>query len=137
MAGEGTVTLKLKKGDKEKLQRALEAQLKKADANTPIVLMQAGHKGASYCKKACPVKTGRLRGTIGNPGYVNPKQGKGGGIFKLGESGILGVGGITGVMFGTAVEYAIPVENRKHYMLRGVEQAVPDMVKILSGVIRG
>ena len=134
--GEGMITLKLKKGDQEKLQRALEAQLKKVNMNTPIVLAQAGHKGADYCKKTapCPVDTGRLRGTIGNPGYINKKQGKGGGIFKLGKSSIFG--GATGVMFGTAVEYAHPVEKRTHFMLQGVTAAVPDMVNILTGVMR-
>jgi len=141
MAGQEMIKLKLRPGDQEKLQRALEAQLAKADANTPIVLAQAGHEGASYCKKKCPVDTGRLRGTIGNPGYINPKQGKGGGIFRFGESGKLGLGGITGIMFGTAVEYAVKVENthktKSHYMLRGVTAAIPKMVDILSGVIRG
>ena len=136
--GEGMITLKLRPGDQEKLQRALEAQLKKVDMNTPIVLAQAGHKGADYCKKTapCPVDTGRLRGTIGNPGYINKQQGKGGGIFKFGESGKLGLGGITGIMFGTAVEYAHPVEKRTHFMLQGVTAAVPDMVAILTGVMR-
>lgn len=136
MAEKEMVTLKLRKGDQEKLQRALEAQLAKADMNTPTVLAQAGHKGAAYCKIECPVITGRLRGTIGNPGYINPKQKKGGGIFKIGESGGI-FGTATGVMFGTAVEYAVPVEYKRHYMLKGVTKAVPDMIKILSGVLRG
>jgi len=130
--GEGMITLKLRPGDQEKLQRALEAQLKKVNMNTPIVLAQAGHKGADYCKKEAPVDTGRLRASIGNPTK--------GGIFKLGESGVLGLGGITGIMFGTAVEYALAVEKnhktKSHYMLRGVTEAVPDMVAILTGVMR-
>ena len=138
MAGEGMITLKLKRGDQEKLQRALESQLNNVNMNTPVVLAQAGHKGASYCKKAAPVDTGRLRGTIGVPGYINKKQGKGGGIFKLGKSSIFG--GATGVMFGTAVEYAMHVERnhktKSHYMLRGVTEAIPDMVNILTGVMR-
>ena len=132
------VTLKLRPGDQQKLQGALEAQLKKANMNTPIVLAEAGHKGAAYCKTTapCPVDTGRLRGTIGVPGYINKKQGKGGGIFKFGESGKLGLGGITGIMWGTSVEYALPVEKRTHFMLKGVTAAVPDMVAILTGVMR-
>ena len=124
------ITLKLKKGDQEKLQRALEAQLKKVNMNTPIVLAQAGHKGADYCKKEVPVDTGRLRASIGNPTK--------GGIFQIGKSGISG--SATGVMFGTAVEYALAVEKnhktKSHYMLRGVTEAVPDMVAILTGVMR-
>ena len=128
--GEGMITLKLRPGDQEKLQRALEAQLKKVDMNTPVVLAQAGHKGADYCKKEAPVDTGRLWASIGNPTK--------GGIFQIGKSGILG--SATGVMFGTAVEYALAVEKnhktKSHYMLRGVTTAVPDMVAILTGVMR-
>ena len=164
MAGEGMITLKLKKGDQEKLQRALEAQLKNVNMNTPVVLAQAGHKGASYCRKAAPVDTSRLRASIGIPTK--------GGIFQIGKSGISG--SATGVMFGTAVEYAIDVEQGtkphtievgkkgflawkdkktkewiytkkpvdhpgtkgSHFMLRGVTEAIPDMVNILTGVMR-
>jgi len=189
MAGEGTITLKLKKGDQQKLNIALQELALKADANTPIVLAQAGHVGVSSCKRNCNVGTsGELRASIGNP----TKNG----IFNLGRNSII---------FGTAVNYAIYVENGtkphvikpvkakmlawqkgavaqkikvssggisrgalqyrtsggkltttkkqgewvfakevhhpgyigSHFMLRGVEQAVPAMVKVLSGVLRG
>ena len=192
MPGEGMVTLKLRPGDQEKLNMALKVLGQKVDLNTPIVLAQAGHRGADYCKTNCPVGiSGELRASIGNP--------KEGGIFQ-----ILPIGAGIGVMFGTAMNYAVHVEEGtrphiikpvkakvlawpvgpvgqkikistegikrggllyrtsggkltgksqegeyrfakvvhhpgfqgRHYMLKGVQQAVPEMVKILSGVIR-
>lgn len=186
------ITLKLKRGDQEKLKMALIGLEQRVEANKPIVLRKAGHIGVNFCKKNCPVITGRLRGSIGSP----MKEG----IFQIIPSGA----GI-GVMFGTAVDYAMDVEEGtrphvirpvkkkilawpvgavaqkikispkgitrggllyrtskgkltgkakegeyafakevhhpgfqgRHYMLKGVEQAVPGMVKVLSGVIRG
>jgi len=191
MAGEGSVTLKLRPGDQEKLSMALKVLGQKVDMNTPIVLAAAGHRGADYCKMNCPVVYGELRASIGNPAKN--------GIFQIAPAGV-GMG----IMFGTAVSYAIPVEEGtkphiikpvkakvlawpvgpvgqkikvsatgikrggllyrtsggkltgksqegeyrfakvvhhpgfqgRHYMLRGVQQAVPEMVKILSGVVR-
>ena len=118
-----SITLKLKKSSQQKLNMALKGLLLRADTNTPVVLAQAGHVGASYCKITCPVVTGRLMGSIGNPTK--------GGVFQLDRNSIT---------FGTAVEYAVKVEytskKNKHYMLRGVEQAVPAMVKVLAGVVR-
>jgi len=118
------VTLKLRPGDQQKLNKALQELAQRTDMNIPIVLKQAGHVGVSYCKITCPVVTGRLRGSIGNP----TKEG----VFKLDKNSIT---------FGTAVEYAVKVEltsrKNRHYMLRGVEQAVPSIIKVLSGVIRG
>ena len=124
------VTLTLRPGDQQKLQMALKGLVQKATVNTPVVLAQAGQVGASSCRTKCPVDTGRLRASIGNPTK--------GGIFQIGKSGILG--SATGVMFGTAVEYALAVEKnhktKSHYMLRGVTTAVPDIVAILTGVMR-
>lgn len=190
MAGaEGMVTLKLRPGDKQKLDMALKGLVQKANVNTPAVLAQAGQTGSNSCRLKCPYDTGRLRASIGIPNK--------GGVFQLTPRS---------VTFGTAVEYALAVElgskghwikpgdkgflawkggpvaqkisfggggvtagkmqyrtkkggltvqkgkggwiftkkpvwhpptRGQHFMLRGVEQAVPAMVKILSeGVLR-
>ena len=94
IAGEGTVTLKLRKGDQEKLNIALKALAQRVDANTPIVLAEAGTKGADYCKENCPVDLGGLRASIGNPAED--------GIFLQTRNS---------VTFGTAVDYALAVEE--------------------------
>ena len=191
MGREGMVTLKLRPGDQQKLKIALEGLVQKVNARTPIVLNKAGHVGVASCKINCPVKTGRLRGSIGNPAKD--------GIFQMVPSGAG-----AGVMFGTAVDYAMDVEmgtkphiikpvkakvlawpsgavaqkikissggikrggllyrtskgkltgkskeqgyifakkvkhpgfKGRHYMLRGVQQAIPKMIQILKGVIK-
>lgn len=186
--GEGAVTLKLRKGDEQKLNAALEVFAKRAEINKPEVLIEAGHKGASHCRKKCPVDKGHLRASIGIPAKE--------GIFELAPQGMI---------FGTAKSYALAVEEGskphiipvgekgflawkggavaqkisfgnsgiiagkmqyrtkkgnlsvdrgrgewiytkkpvkhpgtkgQHFMLRGVEQAVPEIVDILSGIIR-
>jgi len=117
------ITLKLRKGDQQKLNMALEGLRAKADANTPFVLAQAGHVGVAFCRITCPVITGRLMNSIGEP----TKEG----IFAVTRNS---------VTFGTAVIYALKVEKtsrkNKNYMLRGVTQAIPKMVEVLAGVIR-
>lgn len=182
MAGEVSI-LEIK--GTEKLKAALDKLLKTADKNIPIVLMQAGQVGVSHCKIECPVDTGRLRASIGNP----TKKG----IFETTRKG---------VAFGTAVDYAFDVEfgtkphiikpkkkkvlrwpipvgqeikftekgikrgkklyiskktgklikkkqyafakfvkhpgtKGQHFMLKGVQKAVPDIIKVLKGVIKG
>lgn len=142
----------------EKLKIALRELLMKAEVNIPIILAQAGQVGVSYCKIGCPVDTGRLRGSIGNPSEE--------GIFDVTRNS---------VAFGTAVEYAFDVEfgtaphiikpgskgflawkdkttkkwiytkkeihhpgtKGRHYMLTGVQAAVPSMIGVLSGVLKG
>lgn len=131
------VTLKLRRGDKEKLRAALKKLLAKVDRNTPILLSQAGKFGASFCKIECPVDTGRLKTSIGDP--LNE------GIFTVTRNSVI---------FGTAVKYAIPVElghktrlkeptpgkkafvKGRHYMLKGVQKAIPGIIDILKGVLK-
>lgn len=118
------ITLKLRKGDQQKLNMALIGLGQRVDMNRPVVLAQAGQVGVSYCKIKCPVITGRLMGSIGNPAKE--------GIFSVAKDR---------VTFGTAVIYAVKVEKtsrkNKNYMLRGVTAAIPKMVEVLAGVIRG
>jgi len=135
VTGEGMVTLKLRRGDKEKLSAALKVLKTRVDLNTPEVLAKAGQIGVGYCKLNCPVITNRLRASIGMPSK--------GGVFEM-----VTTGRGMGVMFGTAVHYAIYVEEGvdphgnnpgfrgRHYMLKGVQQAVSPMVDVLTGVIR-
>ena len=135
---EGAVTLKLSKASEGKLNAALQVWAKRAEINKPEVLLQAGHVGADFCKIKCPVDTNRLRVSIGS---LDPGKE---GIFELTP---------IGMQFGTSVSYAIDVElghktrlkkptpgkksyvKGQHYMLRGVQAAVPSMVGILSGVL--
>lgn len=142
----------------ENLKVKLKELLMRVDINTPIVLAQAGQVGVSYCKINCPVDTGRLRGSIGNP----MKEG----IFDVTRNS---------VAFGTAVYYAFdqefgtapyliepgskgflawkdkatgkyiytkkavhhPAMPGRHYMLTGVQAAVPSMIGVLTGVLKG
>lgn len=121
-----------------------------------IALAQTGHLMAGYCKINCPVITGRLRASIGNP--------QKGGVFDQFPDYII---------FGTAVEYAVMVEegvaphkvvpvNKKalswigkdnkritvksvmnpgfagrHYMQKGITQSINPAVDFLASVIGG
>ena len=141
----------------EKLKKALEDLLAKADRNTPIILAQAGQIGVGFCKIECPVDLGHLRASIGNPTEE--------GIFDVTRNA---------VAFGTAVDYAFPVEfgsrphiikpktkkalrwkdkstneyifakkvkhpgtKGRHFMLKGIQNAVPGIIKVLKGILRG
>ena len=78
----------------ENLQSKLKL-LKEIDkAKRDICLNQAGHLMAGFCKVNCPVDTGRLRASIGNP--------SGGGVFSSYPGFII---------FGTSVYYALWVED--------------------------
>jgi len=121
----------------EKLRSALKDLLEDTQRNIPKILRQAGHAGVALCKIECPVDTGRLKESIGNP----TKEG----IFDVTRNA---------VVFGTAVDYAFHVEfghrtrlkkptpgkksfvKGRYYMLRGVQKAVPLMIDILKGVIK-
>ena len=128
------VTLKLKPGEQEKLKTALEMLNTRLDAKAPILLARAGHKGADYCKKNCPVVYGDLRASIGNP----MKEG----IFEVKKNVF---GSALGVMFGTAKEQGIWVEEgTKPHIIRPVKAKmlawpvgpVGQRIKISSGGIK-
>ncbi len=145
-----------------KLKTALRELLARADRNTPILLAQAGHLGVAYCKIECPVDLGGLRVSIGNPlkdgifdvtrnsvifgtavdyafhvhygtrpHLIKPKPkpaGKGFLAWKDKE---------TGEWIYTKKAVKHPGTKANPFMLRGVQSAVPNMIKILKGVLKG
>ena len=153
------VTLKIKEKDKRELKMALQGLLNRADRNTPIVLAQAGQVGVGFCKIECPVNLGGLRGSIGNPSER--------GIFDVTRNSVVfgtAVHYALHVELGTRPHIISPKppkgflawqdkETREwiytkkpvkhpgtkgaHFMLKGVQKAVPNMIKVLKGILRG
>ena len=74
----------------DKLQAELDKLRRIIPEKQKIGLSQAGHLLAGYCRVECPVDTGRLRASIGNPSQE-------GGIFREFPQYII---------FGTSVYYA-------------------------------
>ena len=142
----------------EKLYAALRGLLAKTEANIPIVLTQAGQIGVSYCKIDAPVDTGRLRASIGNPSKsgifdvtrnsvafgtaveyaFDVEFGTKPHIIKPGEKGFLAwKDKKTKKWVYTRKEVHHPGTKGQYYMLRGVQAAVPGMIQVLKGVIKG
>jgi len=114
----------------ERIKERLNSIYYKSKTRAPVVLAKCGHVIAGYQKVNCPVDTGRLRASIGNPSKD--------GVFTVNQ---------LSVKVGTAVEYGPDVEfgTRSHVikprnkpLLAWPKAAVAQKVKFTStGTKRG
>lgn len=149
------------KGTRE-LKKAFKELIARADRNTPNILRQAGLKGVGFCKLECPVDLGGLRASIGNPNkngvfdvtrnsvifgtavhyafhvelgtrphIISPKAPPAGKGFLAWKDKK------TKEWIYTKKPVHHPGTKGTHFMLKGVQKAVPGIIKILKGVLKG